>query len=185
VALRGVTLCTALAVAVASCTSGDDPAAPTTTDTAEPTSTATTVPERPASTTTTAFDPASVEGEVEAAYLRSWDVYADAVYDLDLDEPALATVYAGESLENLTDEILDRAGAGRAALVVVDHNYEITVLSAETAVVVDAYRNHQVLIDPITKEPLEADPDQEVLYSFSMTRTGGDWRVTKIERVQL
>ena len=57
-----------------------------------------TAPERPASTTTTAFDPASVEGEVEAAYLKSWDVYADAVYDLVLDEEALAEVYAEDAV---------------------------------------------------------------------------------------
>ena len=91
--LRGVTLGTVLAVAVASCSGGDDPEAASTTI-AEPTSTTTTAPERQASTTTTAFDPATVEGEVEAAYLRSWDVYADAVYDLELDEAALAEVYA-------------------------------------------------------------------------------------------
>ena len=85
-----------MAVAVASCSGGDDDAASTTTTLAPSTTTTTTAPERPASTTTTAFDPATVEGEVEAAYLRSWDVYADAVYDLELDEQALAEVYADE-----------------------------------------------------------------------------------------
>ena len=34
---------------------------------------------------------------MEAAYLRSWDVYADAVYDLVLDEEALAEVYADDA----------------------------------------------------------------------------------------
>ena len=44
------------------------------------------VPERPPhSTDTTVYDPATVEGEVEAAYLRSWEVYADAVWNLDYD----------------------------------------------------------------------------------------------------
>ena len=89
-----VTLCFALALGLVACS--DDPtttASPTTEETLEQ-PTDDTAPERPASTTTTAFDPASVEGEVEAAYLKSWDVYADAVYDLVLDEEALAEVYA-------------------------------------------------------------------------------------------
>ncbi|MGV3759041.1 MAG: hypothetical protein ACO1PW_05780, partial [Actinomycetota bacterium] len=69
---------------------GDDgDAAPTTTTERETTTssstTTSTAPPRPTSTTTTMFDPASVEGEVEAAYLRSWEVYADAVYNLELD----------------------------------------------------------------------------------------------------
>ena len=94
-----------MAVAVASCSGGDDDAASTTTTLAPSTTTTTTAPEREASTTTTAFDPATVEGEVEAAYLRSWDVYADAVYDLELDEQALAEVYADEHLQAKLDEI--------------------------------------------------------------------------------
>ena len=174
-----------MAVAVASCSGGDDDAASTTTTLAPSTTTTTTAPEREASTTTTAFDPATVEGEVEAAYLRSWDVYADAVYDLELDEQALAEVYAGVTLANLIDEINVRSSTGRAALVDVDHNYEITLLDSSSAVVVDAYRNHQVLIDPVTKEPTEPDPDEEVLYSFSLTLIDDAWHVTKIERVQV
>ncbi len=87
------------AALLAACSSDDPDAAPTTT-TSEPTSTTpsstTTPPERPPSTTTTAFDPASVEGQVEAAYLRSWDVYAEAVYNLELDEAALSEVYADD-----------------------------------------------------------------------------------------
>ena len=105
-----------LAVAVASCSGGDDPeAAPTTTT--EPTATTTTAPERQASTTTTAFDPATVEGEVEAAYLRSWDVYADAVYDLDLDEASPRRGLRRRAASRPTlDEIAERIDDGRAAL---------------------------------------------------------------------
>jgi len=186
VTVRGFTLCIALGLATAACSDDGPGAAPTITvedtTTSSPTTTA---PERQPSTTTTAFDPASVEGAVEAAYLRSWDVYADAVYDLELDKPALAEVYAETSLENLSEEIQDRASEGRAALVRVDHNYELTVVDSSTAVVVDAYRNHQVLVDPSTKQPLEADPDEEMLYSFTLRDIGGSWRVVLIERVRV
>lgn len=185
VTVRGVTLCITLALTSLAC-SDDEPSASTTTTTVgDTTTTTTTVPERPTSTTTTAFDPASVEGEVEAAYLRSWDVYAEAVYNLELDEAALAEVYAETSLDNLTDEIQERADSGRAALVEIDHNYEITIVDASNAVVVDAYRNHQVLIDPDTKEPVEPDPDEEVLFSFTLRLIAQGWRVVLIERVRL
>ena len=107
-----VTLCIALALGLVACS--DDPDdehahAPSETSSS---STTTTAPERPASTTTTAFDPASVEGEVEAAYLKSWDVYADAVYDLVLDEEALAEVYAEDHLE--TKRTRSSGGSTRA-----------------------------------------------------------------------
>jgi hypothetical protein len=85
-----------IGIAAIGCSDDKDPVASTTSE-AEVTSTTTTTstaPERPASTTTTAYDPVAVEGQVEAAYLRSWDVYADAVYNLELDEDALAEVYA-------------------------------------------------------------------------------------------
>jgi hypothetical protein len=182
VTLRGVTLGTVLAVAVASCSGGDDPEAASTT-LAEPSSTTTTVPERQASTTTTAFDPATVEGEVEAAYLRSWDVYADAVYDLELDEAALAEVYAEDHLRAVTDEIERRIDEGKAALVIVEHSYTIQREGSSTAYVVDRYRNHQVLIDAVTKEPVEADPDEELVDLATLVVEGGKWKVTRIERL--
>ena len=97
VAAGRVTLCFALALGLVACTDDADDGGTPTTETSDATTTST-APERPASTTTTAFDPASVEGEVEAAYLKSWDVYADAVYDLELDDEALAEVFGGELL---------------------------------------------------------------------------------------
>jgi hypothetical protein len=182
VALRRVTLCTALALAVASCTS-DDPEAATTTESGDPTTTTTTVPERPASTTTTAFDPATVEGEVEAAYLRSWDVYADAVYTLQLDETALASVYAGEHLATKRNEIRGRIDDQRAASVHIEHDYSIDVVDESTAIVIDRYRNHQVLIDPSTREPIEDDPDELVVDAVTLRLTSGGWRVALKERI--
>ena len=135
-----------LALAVLSC-SGDDGDAATTTAAERSTTTEVTAPDRPVSTTTTAYDPAAVEGQVEAAYLRSWDVYADAVYHLRLDEASLKEVYADPLLGVLVTELEERARDGRAAFVRVDHDYTIEVTGPEMAIVVDRYVNHQVLID--------------------------------------
>lgn len=175
----------ALVLGAAAC-SDDDPEAATTTTTVEDTtttSTTTTMPERPSSTTTTAFDPASVEGAVEAAYLRSWDVYADAVYDLELDEEALAEVYAERSLTTRMDEIVGRIADGRAAYVQLDHDYDIVIVDGATAAVLDNFTNHQVLIDPDTREPIEGDPNEVLLVNFQMKLLDGVWKVTLIEKV--
>lgn len=169
---------------------GDDgDAAPTTTTERSTTTTAETTttseaPPRPTSTTTTMFDPASVEGEVEAAYLRSWDVYADAVYNLELDEQALAEVYAEPHLSEVADEIRDRIGDGRAAHVLIRHNYEVTLESDVRAFVVDHYVNHQRLIDPETKEYVEDDPNETLTDVVTLDLVGGSWRVSQWQAVE-
>ena len=73
---------------------------------------------------------------MEAAYLRSWDVYADAVYNLQLDEAALSEVYAEEHLDTKRNEIQRRIDEGRAACVRVEHDYDIELVTPNTAAVV-------------------------------------------------
>jgi hypothetical protein len=176
--------CVLLALGALGCSGGDDSATTTTVErTTSSTTTTTTAPERPASTTTTAYDPAAVEGQVEAAYLRSWDVYADAVYDLELDEAALEEVYAERSLQTRREEIESRISEGRAALVKIDHGYQVVIVDPSTAAVIDEFTNHQVLIDPETKEPIEPDPAEVLLVNFQMKLIDGGWKVTLIQKV--
>lgn len=183
VTVRGVTLCITLGLASVACSDDDPSTVPTTTTTVVVDTTTTTVPERPTSTTTTAFDPASVEGEVEAAYLRSWDVYADAVYDLELDEAALAEVYAEEALELRIDEVNRRIQERRASLVRVDHDYQVVVVDESTVNVIDTFVNHQVLIDPDSRVPIEDDPNETLLVNFKLRLIDGSWRVVFIQKV--
>jgi hypothetical protein len=176
------------AALLAACSSDDPDAAPSTTTTAEPASTttsttSTTAPERPTSTTTTAFDPASVEGQVEAAYLRSWDVYAEAVYNLELDEEALASTFDEDHLITKRTEIEKRIAEGRAAFVSVEHDYSIQLSDPTTAFVIDQYVNHQVLIDPVTRRPIEEDPNETLVDAVTLKLRDGSWRVTRKERL--
>ncbi|MGQ0830782.1 MAG: hypothetical protein ACT4OV_03805 [Microthrixaceae bacterium] len=182
--MRGVTSVTMLlAIVAAACGGGGSDAAVTTQTTARPTTTST-APERPTSTTTTMYDPAAVEGQVEAAYLRSWDVYADAVYNLRLDEAALAEVYAGDALPLRRAEIERRIRDREPSLVRVEHRYEVVVGSdGSTADVVDNFTNHQVRIDPETLEPLEEDPDEPLLVQFKMEKLPQGWRIVFIRKV--
>jgi hypothetical protein len=163
-----------LALVVLAC-GGDDDGARATAETTSPTA-----PPRPTTTTSTIYDPATTEGQVEAAYLKSWDVYADAVYNLELDEAALESVYGGEHLATARTEIGARIRDGRAALVRVEHSYDVEVLSADQARLTDTYRNHQQLIDPMTKRPVEADPNEVVTDVVDMRRIGARWTVESI-----
>ncbi len=181
----GVTAgCVLLAVGASACSSADGTATTTTAGVRTTTTTTTTAPERPASTTTTAYDPAAVEGQVEAAYLKSWDVYADAVYNLKLDEPALAEVYADPLLGVLRGEVESRIKERRAAHVLVEHEYSIELTGADTAAVIDRYVNHQVLIDATTKQPVEADPNKTLVDAFTLRRVTGRWLVFDQRRIQ-
>lgn len=177
--LAGVVLLVA-----AGCSSAGSEAAPTT---AQPTSelltTTTTAPPREPSTTTTAFDPASVEGAVEAAYLKSWDVYADAVYNLELDESALSEVYADPLLGVRRNEITSRIAEDRAALVSVEHRYQVNITGAETAIVIDKYVNHQVLIDPLSKQPIEDDPNETIVDASTARLVNRQWVFFDLRRL--
>jgi len=187
VGASGLALVITLGLAATAC-SGDDPSTASTTtahiDDNATSSTASTAPERPTSTTTTEFDPASAEGQVEAAYLRSWDVYAEAVYNLELDEEALAEVYAEDHLQTKLAEIERRVAQGDAALVNVEHDYTIQFTDDATAIVIDKYQNHQVLIDPRTKAPTEPDPDELVTDVITLKLISGSWKVSYIEELQ-
>lgn len=185
VTARVTGVCAALALGLAGCGGGSGAEARSTTTLERTTSstTTTTAPERPASTTTTAYDPAVVEGQVEAAYLESWDVYADAVYNLELDEAALSKVYAAEHLETKRNEIARRIEEGRASWVRIEHSYTIQLLDPATAIVVDQLVNHQQLIDPHTKAPVEPDPNERLTDAVTLKLTDGIWRVTRKERL--
>lgn len=178
-------MCVVLALGVASCGGDSGADARSTTTAAERTTTSSTTeaPERAASTTTTAYDPAAVEGQVEAAYLRSWDVYADAVYNLELDEAALAEVYAEDALSTQVSEIRRRIQDNTPSLVRVDHSYTISLSGTASANVIDQFVNHQVRVDPATKQPIEPDPNERSLLNFRMALIGGSWKVVFIERV--
>jgi hypothetical protein len=155
-----------LLVAAASCSS-DDPTGPSAAVTTPPTS------ER---TTTTL----SIEQEVEAAYLRSWDVYAKAVRDLD--PSGLEESYADAALELERNEVADLVAANTPVRVQVEHKYSINVVDSTHAVVFDRYRNHSVLLDAKTGHPAEPDPDNEIAQTYALRRIDGKWKVTQVER---
>ena len=138
-----------------------------------PSTTATTAATSP--TTDTAPPAGTVEEEVEAAYLRSWDVYTDAM--LRLDPSRLHEVYAGDALAVRQHEI---ATAPHPARMRVEHDYEIAVVNAETALVFETYVNHSVYLDAVTMQPVEPDPNDVLKREYVLHEEPAGWRVTQV-----
>ena len=143
-----------------------------------PSASVTTASSRPSTTSSSvALTP---EQEVEAAYLRSWDVYAKAVRELD---PAgLEAAYTAEALETVRREVERYANANTPVRVAVEHQIAVQLLDDGTAAVFDTYVNHSVFVDPATGEPTEKDTAQTVNETYSLRREGGRWKVASIVR---
>jgi hypothetical protein len=122
----------------------------------------------------------TVEEEVEAAYLRSWEVYAEAV--LELDPSGLEETYAERALQVERDEVARLKAANTPVRVRVEHDYSIAMTGNDRALVTDAYVNHSVLLDPSNGEPAEPDPNKQVTDLYAMRVIGGKWKVVHIER---
>lgn len=180
-AVLGLLLCLAV---VTGCGSDDgDDAGPratvpeTTTSTAPPTTTST--------TTAPTFEPLladpalTVEEQVEAAYLFSWEIYLDAV---ERGDPTfLPLAYADEALEVVEAEVDSLVGANQRVRGSVEHAYAITVLDTGNAVALDAYLNHLVLHDA-SGSPLEPDPASREDDQYTLVLREDRWLVTEIVR---
>ena len=127
--------------------------------------------------TTTTLSP---EDEVEQAYLRSWDVYAEAV--LTFDTSKLDEVYDGRALELVLEDVAQLKREGKAVRVDVDHDFEVRLLRTDLAEVLDKYVNHSIEVDPETGEPLEADPNEQVTDEYVLQKLEGAWKVLSIVR---
>jgi len=118
----------------------------------------------------------SVESEVEAAYLKSWDVYSNAVRTFDSSE--LASVYTGDALKLRLDEVARLKAANTPATTKVTHHISaIDFTNDSEAVVHDDYENHSVLLDGKTGHPIEQDPKSVVKRQYGMRIENGTWKV--------
>lgn len=164
--LRGASVALLVAVAAVlllACGDGDDtPSEPTVVPTA-------TQAVAPTATQT-------VEEEVREAYLRYWEVYAQAL--IDLDTAGLADVMTGPRLERALDEVEGLRNDGRAVRVVVENNPLVVEVENDEATVFDEYENSSYLVDPETKEPVDTPPNAETIRdTVTMVRIDGTWKV--------
>ena len=122
--------------------------------------------------------PTDVRAQVEQAYLHAWDVWADAL--LELDPSGLDEAMTGPALELVTDQVEAQAEINQPVRIRAEHNYRIVMINGTTASVDDQYVNHSVRLDPDTLEPIEDDPRFEEHRSFTMRLVDGTWKLARI-----
>lgn len=119
-----------------------------------------------------------VKTQVEQAYLREWDVYADAL--LKLDTSRLSEALADAALRTVTQQVDTQRAKNQPARVRVEHDYTIHIVNDTTATIDDTYINHTVRLDPKTMQPIEKDPKERVHSSYTLKKVSGTWKVTEI-----
>jgi len=125
----------------------------------------------------------NIEDEVIESYLAYWDRYAAAVLDLNAD--LVADLAGPEELARVQDEVEMLRGQGVALRVVVEHNPVVIESSNTTAVVYDEMTNNSFYVDPVTKEPPEAEGTGEMLKdTFFLEKVDGQWTVIRSVRQQ-
>lgn len=132
----------------------------------------------PAPSTVSPSTTGSSDGEVRAAYLHYWDVYSGAVYNLD--DTQLASVMTGSQLLRTQQEVADLRQRGRAAKIVVEHNFFVAALddAAGTATVYDQYTNSSYEVDATTHETVAAEASAAMLSdTYYLVKEGGVWKV--------
>lgn len=123
----------------------------------------------------------SIEEDVEAAYLAYWDAYSEAV--LNLDVSLVEGFAAGEELDSIREEIEQLRADGVALRVVVEHDFLVIPTSEAAATVVDEVTNNSFFVDPVTKDPPEAEGSGEVIrYTFFLEPVDGRWVVVRGQR---
>jgi len=122
--------------------------------------------------------PTDVRAQVEQAYLRYWDVYADAL--LRLDPSGLDQVLTGDALENHLMQVNEHKANNEPVRISVEHDYLITIADETSASVDDNYVNHSVRLDPETMEPTEEDPNRRIRRTYTMKKVDGTWKVTLV-----
>jgi hypothetical protein len=121
--------------------------------------------------------------EVSEAYLRYFQVSADAL--LALDPSRLAEVAADGELSALAQSIETDRAQGRALKTSLQHNFVVSSVQGDEAQVADQLRDSSFFVDPETQEPLPGQfipnsPDAAPLVRiiYRLQRTDGSWKVT-------
>jgi hypothetical protein len=129
------------------------------------------------SAATPAADPRLLQ-EIEDGYRRYWEVYSDALFNLDTSR--LPEVATEDELRRMREEVEDFRRRNRAVRAVVTHSYLVVDVTASEAKVYDEIRDSSFLIDPVTKQPPQG-PDAGQLSKdvFFLRKVDGTWKVIR------
>ena len=127
---------------------------------------------------TPAPTPLTARAEVLAAYHAYWELYAEALRELD--PGRLGEVAAGPHLERARAEIEELRARGTAARIEVEHGVLAVEVDEEAgrASVLDAYLNRSRLLDAESGEPVGRAPRAvRVTDGYLLVREGERWKV--------
>jgi hypothetical protein len=154
-----------------------------------PSSTSTTTEPPPTTVAAREFEPLiadpslPIRDQVEVAYLFHWEVLLDAYRTGDTSRLELA--YTANAAATRSTEIQRNVSAGFVVGGSVEHNFEVSVLGEDHAIVVDGYRNYLVRLEPTTGDPLGEPTGEESLYEYEFRKVGDRWLVNDVIRYRL
>jgi hypothetical protein len=131
---------------------------------------------------TATVNPSAEKAVVVAAYLHYWDVYSDAL--LTLDSSHLADVADGDELKRAQGYVGQLKAGNQALKIDVNHQYEVSSVTTDTATLEDQIVNRSYLIDSSTKRPLgspESATPETISCRFQLEN--GVWKVTSVIKV--
>lgn len=114
-------------------------------------------------------------------YLTYWEVYADALYNLD--ETKLNDVMTGPRLERALTEVQNLRAQNRAVKIDVENQPVVVKVAGDEAMILDRYENRSHFVEPSSKKPLTQPSSSEGLRDMvSLIRVGAVWKVLDIVR---
>ena len=177
---RAVVAATSVVLMLAGCSRGEDRFEPRATVATTPATSARTTaatPVTPSPTASLGQNRPEAERRVLEAYQQFWEVYSQAV--LELDPAPVESVASGERLQGIREEIEDLRRRGLAMRVSVTHNPLIIELNEDSAVVYDEMINKSFFVNAATKEPRTASGSGMLLQdTYTLQRAvDGTWKV--------
>jgi hypothetical protein len=151
------------------CGGNAESTAPNTTVAVPPSTTA-----APSTTSTTL----SAKAELLAAYNRSWEIYADALRRLDPDR--LPAAFSGNALRAVQAEVATQKARRQPVRIEVEHDPKVLLVTATDGVVADEGINHSVVLDPVTDQPTEQDPNEPFRERRSFKYLDRAWKVVEV-----
>lgn len=145
-----------------------------------------TVPERATARLVTAqagaTTPQSATAEAVAAYLRAWEVWAEAC--LTLDPAGLERAFAPPELDRTRAYVRRLDASGRPLQLAAAHRVTVLEYDGDTVLLLDELTDRSLYLDPVTRRPLppgeQPTPAGAERVHARLLRTGSEWRVSEM-----
>lgn len=126
--------------------------------------------------------PQSATAEAVAAYLRAWEVWAEAC--LKLDPAGLERAFAPPELDRTRAYVQRLVASGRPLQLAATHRVTILEYAGDTALLLDELTDRSLYLDPVTRRPLppgaQPTPSGAERVHARLLRTESGWRVSEL-----